>query len=182
MPDQLTAPSPAEAGAGREAVLPMVRQALIIIVLMAVAGVVAGLVWEWLWTPPTGVVMDHRWLQDESGLRGDFSGTGTYVAVAAVVGLLVGAGIAVVFDRAELVTLFAVVVGSVLAAWVMYQVGLAVGPPDPGPLAATAEELTRLPGKLRVSGKSPFVAFPSGALVGLVVVFFGLSRRREVQG
>ena len=45
-----------------------------------------GLVWEWLWTPPRGVVVHHRWVQDEVGLRGDFSGTGTYVVVAAVAG------------------------------------------------------------------------------------------------
>jgi hypothetical protein len=160
----------------------MLRQLLVVLAVTIAAGAVAGLVWEWLWTPPVGVVVDHHWVLDEAGLRDDFSGTGTYIAVAAVVGVLVGALVALLFDRAELVTLVAVVVGSVVAGWLMYRVGLTVGPPDPRGLARTAEEGAHLPGQLEVLGCSSFVAFPSGALVGLVVVFLGLSRRRPTDG
>lgn len=183
MSEQLTAPpsGSTRAGAWRAIALPIIRQVLIVLILFAVAGAVGGLLWEWLWAPPTGVVVNHQWLQDEGGLRDDFSGTGTYVAVAAIAGLLIGAAVAVFFDRAELVTLLVVAGGSVLAAWVMYHVGLWVSPPDPGPLAESAKNGTHLPGRLLVSGDSPFVAFPGGALVGLVVVFFGLSRRRKSQ-
>lgn len=156
-----------------------VRQFLVVVAVLGLAGALAGLVWEWRWTPPTGVVVGHQWLQDETGLRASFSGTGTYVVVAAVVGLLVGAALAAIFDRRELVTLLGVAVGSVLAAWVMLRVGLALGPEDPVALARTAAKGVHLPGRLVVSGRSPFVAFPSGALLGLVVVFFGLSRRRN---
>lgn len=156
----------------------MLRQLLVVLAVTVAAGAVAGLVWEWLWTPPVGVVEHHRWVLDEAGLSDDFAGTGTYIAVAAVTGVLVGALVTLLFDRAELVTLVAVVVGSVVAGWLMYRVGLAVGPPDPRTLARTAEEGAHLPGQLKVLGRSPFVAFPSGALVGLVVVFLGLSRRR----
>lgn len=155
-----------------------VRQLLVVLAVTIGAGAVAGLVWEWLWTPPVGVVQHHRWVLDEAALRDDFSGTGTYIAVAAVAGVLVGALVALLFDRSELVTLVALVVGSVVAGWLMYRVGLAVGPADPRALARTAEEGAHLPGQLKVLGWSPFVAFPSGALVGLVVVFLGLSRRR----
>lgn len=160
----------------------MLRQLLVVLAVTVGAGAVAGLVWEWLWTPPVGVVQHHRWVLDEAALRGDFSGTGTYIAVAAVVGVLVGALVALVFDRAELLTLVALVVGSVVAGWLMYRVGLAVGPPDPRELARTAEQGAHLPGQLKVHGRSPFVAFPSGALVGMVVVFLGLSRRRPTGG
>ena len=72
-----------------------------------------------------------------------------------------------------------VVVGSVLAGWVMYRVGVALAPPDPGPLARTARAGTRLPGTLKVSGASPFLALPAGALIGLIIVFVGLARHRE---
>ena len=47
---------------------------------------------------------------------------------------------------------------------------------DPVALARSAPDGTRLPGTLVVTGASPFVALPVGALVALVVVFFGLGR------
>ena len=71
MPDRLTA----------SALVPILRQVVVSVVLLVAAGALAGVVWVWLWTPPTGVVVDHRWVQDETGLRGDFSATGSYVAV-----------------------------------------------------------------------------------------------------
>ena len=108
-------------------------QAVVVVLLVVLVGAVAGLVWQWLWDPPRGVVMNHRWVQDEVGLRGDFAGTGTYVAVATVAGLLAGLGVALSSRRHELVTLVALVVGSLLAGWVMYRVGVALAPPSPGP-------------------------------------------------
>jgi hypothetical protein len=168
MPDRLTAVQ----------LVPILRQVVVCVVVLVLAGALAGVVWVWLWTPPTGVVVDQQWVQDESGLRGDFSATGSYVAVAAVTGLLVAVLLGVLFDRAEIVTLLAVLAGSVLAGWVMYRVGLALSPADPRSLADSAEDGTRLPGRLVVDGSSPFRAFPGGAMLGLVIVYFGLSRRR----
>jgi hypothetical protein len=167
MPDQLTATQ----------LVPILRQVVVSVTLLVLAGALAGVVWVWLWTPPTGVVVDHRWVQDESGLRGDFSATGSYVAVAAVTGLLVAVLLGVLFDRAEIVTLLAVLAGSMLAGWVMYRVGVALSPADPRSLADSVEEGARLPGRLMVDGSSPFRAFPGGAMLGLVIVYFGLPRR-----
>jgi hypothetical protein len=168
MPDRLTA----------TALVPILRQVVVSVVLLVAAGALAGVVWVWLWTPPTGVVVDHRWVQDETGLRGDFSATGSYVAVAAVTGLIVAVLLAVLFDRAEVLTLVVVLAGSVLAGWVMYRVGVTPATADPRDLAESAEDGTRLPGRLAVDGDSPFRAFPGGAMLGLVIVYFGLSRRR----
>ena len=168
MPDRLTAAT----------LRPILRQVVVSMVLLVVAGALAGVVWVWLWTPPSGVVVDQQWVQDESGLRGDFSATGSYVAVAAVTGLLIAVLLGVLFDKAELVNLAVVLVGSVLAGWVMYRVGLALSPADPRSLAGSVEDGTRLPGRPRVAGISPFQAFPGGAMLGLVIVYFGLPRRR----
>ena len=186
MSEQLTAPraptpSAGEPSRGWSLLLPYVRQALLIVAIFAVAGVLAGVVWEWLWTAPTGVVVHHQWLQDERGLSGEFSGTGLYVLVAAVAGLLVGGTVAVLLDRSELVTLVAVLGGALLAGWLMSHVGGFLGPADPRSLAATANTGTHLPDHLVVSGKSELRAFPGGALVGLVVVFLGLSRHHATR-
>ena len=149
----------------------------LVLLAMASAGAVAGVLWQWWWTPPSGYVVEHQWYPDGAGLRDDFAGAGLYVAVGAVTGLVVASLVAILLDRSELVALVAVVVGSVLAGWVMYRVGLALGPPDPARAAATAADGTTLPGKLTVAGRSPFLAFPIGSALGLLLVFFGLTRR-----
>lgn len=159
--------------------LTLLRRVVVIVLVFAAAGALAGVLWEWLWTPPAGVVVHHQWLQDEQGLRGDFAGTGSYVAVAAIAGFLVGAAVAFVYDAAEIVTLLAVLAGALLAGWLMHRVGLALGPADPRHLAASAKDGTRIPGRLSVSGDSEFRAFPAGALLGLVIVFFGFTRRHQ---
>ncbi|CAI9419798.1 hypothetical protein [Nocardioides sp. T2.26MG-1] len=159
---------------------PGLVQAAIGVLVLGAAGALAGVVWEWLWTAPVGVVVDHKWLaEDEAGLRGQFSGTGWFVVIATVAGLLAGGVVAMFLDRVPLLTLLAVVIGSVLGTWLMLEVGAALGPPDPVHLAATAKDGTHLPGRLEVSRRTPWISMPAGALVALTLVFFGLSAGRR---
>ena len=151
---------------------------VVVVAVLAALGVAAGVVWEWVWTPTTGVVVDHRWgPADALGLQQQFSGTGWYVVIGVVAGLVGGVLVSLVADRVPLATLAAVVVGSALAAWLMLTVGTALGPADPQHLAKTAADGTRLPSALAVSGRSPWISFPVGALAGLAVVFIALSPR-----
>jgi hypothetical protein len=146
------------------------------VLILAWAGVLAGFVWEWVWTAPVGVVVDHKWVaEDEASLRGQFSGSGWYVVVGSVAGLLAGAVVALFVDRFPLATLLGVLLGSVLGAALMYYTGIGLGPGDPAKLALTAKDGTHLPAELAVSGTSPWIALPAGALVALALVFLGLS-------
>lgn len=148
-------------------------QFVLAVVLLAGVGVVAGVVWEWVWTAPEGGVVDGTWVaRDEANLREAFSGTGWYVIVASLAGLVGGALVALFLERSPLVTLAGVVVGSVLGAFLMFRVGVALGPGDPAQ-AAGAE----VPGALDVSGSTPFLALPAGALVAVAMVFIGLMAR-----
>lgn len=160
----------------------LVRDVAIVLVVFAVVGAVAGALWELWWTPPTGVVVDHAWVPDDVGVRDLFTGTGEYVVIAMVAGLLAGAGCAWFVDRVEVLTLAAVVAGSLLAAWLMLEVGGALGPPDPSLAARTAADGTALPGALEVSGTGALVTLPAAALAGLAVVFVGLTPTRPVRG
>lgn len=173
MPDQLTD----ERATGSEWVVPALIQAAIVLLVFACAGALAGVVWEWLWTPPVGVVIDQEWLLSLAALRSEFSATGLYVLVASAAGLVTGLLCGMFLDRAELVTLAAGLVGAALAGWVMVQVGQLLGPADPRELAQTAAERTRLPSDLRIGGVSPYIAFPAGATLGLAVLFLGLTKR-----
>lgn len=192
MSDQLTAPAqPGGKADTRAAVL----QVVLAVALLAALGALAGVVWNWAWTAPVGVVSDHQFLaENEASLRGQFTSTGWFVVIASVTGLLGGALVALLLDRVPLLTLAAVIVGSAVATWLMLQVGAALGPADPHVLAKTAKEGTHLSSNLTVSSAasgdlprglgflrhSPLIALPAGALVGLTLVFFGLSARERI--
>ena len=145
------------------------------LVLFALGGLVGGAVWRWLWTPLRGTVFEGVWYPTTN--TSDFSGTGLYVLIGLGIGLVLGVVSALVTDRRELLTLGLVVVGAVLAAWLMLLVGQLGMPADPTELATDTANRTQLPGTLTVRGWSPFAAFPTGALLGLCVVFVGVSRK-----
>lgn len=167
-------------------------RALVVVLVLAAAGAIAGVAWEALWQAPVGVVYDEQWFLDPPGPDASFSGTALYVLLAFPVGLALGAAAALV-PRQEAVTLVAALVGSLVAGWLMYAVGHALGPADPRVLAAGAPDLTRVPSDLVLAGASDapgesaapyrstaFVAFPLGTLAGLTVVYLsGLGRGRH---
>lgn len=159
----------------------LARDVIVVLVAAALVGAGCGAVWELWWTPPSGLVLDRVWYPDVEGVPQQFDGTGSYVVVALGGGILLGAASAWLFDRAELVTLAAVGVGSVLAGWLMFEVGTTLAPPDPAAAASSAVDYTTLPGTLEVEGDSAFVAFPAGALTGVAVVFIGLTPTRRLR-
>ncbi|MGY2703994.1 hypothetical protein [Nocardioides sp. HB32] len=162
---------------------PALLQVGLAVIVLAVTGALAGVVWEWVWTAPIGVVVDHKWVAlDEASLRGQFSATGLYVVVGSVAGLVGGALVALFLDRVPIATLIGVTVGSLLGAALMYRVGVLLGPSDPTKVALSQKQGAHLPAQLSISGGSPWVALPAAALVALALVFIGLSavHRSEV--
>jgi hypothetical protein len=166
VPDELTTDQPA-ASRGHPG-----RDGALVLALCAAGGVLAGLVWRWLGSPPHGVVVGGVWYADPDAA---FSGTALYVLVGAAIGLLVGAACGLAAAGQPLVTLALVVVGSALAGWLMLWTGTLGVPPDPQDRAGEAADGAELTGTLEVSGWSPFVAFPAGALAGLCAIFVTVS-------
>ncbi|MGD9961263.1 hypothetical protein [Nocardioides sp.] len=180
MSGQLSHPEPIESEprADRPARRRLLADILAILATSLVVGVVAGFVWERIWTPPTGAAFQGKWILDGDGLPKDFSSTGIYVLVAVVAGLLVGTVTSLAFDHDEVVTLAAIVVGSLVATAVMWWVGTTLGPPDPAVLAKTADDFEPIVGDLGVSGKGAFCALPFGAVLSAAAVFFFKPPRR----
>jgi hypothetical protein len=118
------------------------------------------------------VVVGRVWYADPDA---GFSGTGLYVLIGACVGLLVGVACGLVAARQPVLTLALVVLGSGLAGWLMLWTGTIGGEADPQQRAAEAADGTELSGTLTVSGWSPFVAFPAGALAGLSAVLLAVA-------
>jgi hypothetical protein len=149
----------------------VLAQALATVAAFAAVGASAGWLWYKLWDVPSGVVSGGQWYTSEAGLRDEFQGVAWFVTLALAAGLILGMLTAWLFDRSELVTLVAVIVGSVLASYLMLRVGTHLSPPDPHELAKTAQDGDKLKGALQVSAWAPKGAFTFGALVGLGLVY-----------
>jgi hypothetical protein len=149
------------------------RTGLLILLAYAVLGAVAGAVWEWVWTPPGQVIVQHHVLYDSySSLRRVFTGTGLYVLVAAVASALLTLLVTVLVRGRELLVLAMVVLGSAIAAALMWRVGTLLGPDDPATVAAHTVGRTTVPGNLTVAGKSPFLIWPMVSLFVVALIYF----------
>ena len=153
----------------------LVRDVLLVLVASVVCGAVGGALWRWLWTPLRGTVLEGTWFPDTNA--SEFSATGLFVLLGLGLGLLLGVLCGLVTDRREVVVLVLVVAGSLLAAAVMFAIGRIGMPADPARVARSAADGTRLAGTLTVRGWTPFLGWPTGSLLGLFVVFMGLSRK-----
>jgi hypothetical protein len=98
-----------------------------------------------------------------------------------VAAALVALAAALLTRRNELVMLGAVVLGSVLAAYTMHAVGVALGPADPQELASMAPDGTQVSARLAVHGKSPYLVWPMVSLFVLALVFFAAPGDRSVR-
>ncbi|MCM3514021.1 hypothetical protein [Nocardioides sp. P86] len=159
-------------------------QALLVVVVFALAGLGAAWLWHLVWEPSRGlafqgrfVVVDRDGFYDLPQLRGLFSATGLLAVVAFPTAVAVGLLTALVLDRHELVTLAAVVVGAVVAAALMAWLGQQLGPPDPDVLARSADDRTTLLSALEAPRPVPYLVWTTGALVGLLVAFVGVAKR-----
>lgn len=152
------------------------------LVAFAASGALAGVIWERLWDAPAGVAFDGKWFLEPVGPDYAFSGTGWYVVVALVAGAVTAFALGWLWPRHELVGFLAIAVGSMLAGWIMFKVGHALGPQDPQMLAVGKADLTAIPSDLTLAGvdgaprlfwfdSSAMVAFPIGAMIASIYVF-----------
>ncbi len=154
---------------------------------MGVLGAAAGALWEAIWDAPTGVVWQGEWLLYPSGPDLGFDAVALYVVIGFAAGLLVGVALALFLVGRELITLLGVCVGSVLAAWVMFATGQALGPPDPQVLAQRLDDFETLPAQLDVGeatrfapfGSTASLAWPLGSVLGLGLTMLVTDGRRR---
>lgn len=140
-----------------------------VLVTSIVGGVAAGWIWERVWSPPSGIAYQGRWALDGTGAQHAFDGTGWYVVIGALLGIVLGLIGAFWLRRTPLLGLAVSLVGAALAAVVMWQTGHLLGPPDPHDLARSAADLTPVEGDLRVQGWSAFLAAPAGSAAARLV-------------
>jgi len=144
--------------------------ALIVLVTFAVLGVVGAVVWNALVSPPTFVRTANGGQMDQIQLAGIVSIDGWFFTVGAVAGLTAGIVLMVLRPRRPILLVVLLTLGGALASWLMLRVGLAVGPPDPGPALAHAAVGTRAAVQLRPHASGVEFAWPAAALLGGLLV------------
>ena len=149
------------------------------------AGIVSGLIWHLLWDAPTGVVVDEKWrVTTEDDYRAFFGATAWFVVLSAGFGAVVGLIVGLLTRKQELVALASLIVGSVLATLVMWQVGLALSSPDPTVLARGAADGTLFEAQISTGTWTPMLAFPAAAIFGFlvpIVLMSGEEKPRHLQ-
>ena len=138
------------------------------VVIFLVAGALGGWFWHHLWAPaPEGFVYAKipRFDDDQ-----EFRGTGLYLMISVATGLVIAAVCTAVFERNELWTLAAVIVGAFAAGFVMQAVGHALGPDSASAFAEQAKDYERVRADLHAAWLPVIVGFPAGALLGSVSV------------
>ena len=153
----------------------LLRQVLIVLVTFVVAGLLCGWLWHAWWAPaPQATVFNKRPYFEPDA---EFRGTGLYMLIAGLAGLLLGLFFAYFFDRDEVTTLAAVVVGAVVAGLLMAWVGHLLGPENADTVARRTADFEKIDGDLHAGPLAAYVAFPGGAVIGEAAVLVLFTRR-----
>lgn len=156
------------------------RDAARVVVPLVVAGAALGAAAGWLWyrwwgPPNRGSIYDTeawgpRWIDlSDQGLAHQFDATAQYAVIGLVAGALLGVLGYVLSRRGPLAAVAGLVVGAALGAALCWAVGSALSPSDPQDHATEANVCTAAPCKeypaaIDVSGWTPFLCWPLGAL------------------
>jgi hypothetical protein len=166
---------PRSSSASRSPTRALATDAVIILGVLLLLAVVAGLVWPRLVEPVPFVRTRQGIVSDEVALAHEFDDVGWYVVLAAGVGAVAGGVLAWSRSRDPVATVLLLLAGAAGAAWVMAQVGTAVGPPSPATVLADAPLGASAPARVEVHALAAYLVWPIAVLFGAVVVLW--SRR-----
>ena len=160
-----------------------INDALVVLAWSAVTALIAAVVW-WRLTP----LAEYTRTADnasmgEQELARQVNADGWFFVIAGVAGLLSGLVLHLWRKRDPVLMVVLVALGGLLSAWIMAQVGLALGQDDPAKTLPEAAVGDRIPLQLKVQATGIYVTWAVGALIAaLGLLFFGPDRSTEVHG
>jgi len=143
------------------------------VAVLGAAGVAGGAIWAWWADPPARSEVTPG--NVELLLGRQFSVDGGYATTGLVLGLAVGVGLGWMLRRTGWLLVVGLTVGGITAAAVSYGFGLLMGPAPEGD-SARGELLS---GGLAVHVPGVFLAWPVGALLGLLLVVWLTDRAAD---
>ncbi|TYL46192.1 hypothetical protein FXB39_14860 [Nocardioides sp. BGMRC 2183] len=164
---------------------------LVVAIAAGLGGLGAWAWWSW-WSPGfDGTVYETTrgpmWLPEpfDPGIADAFTGTAQYAILGVGLGLLLGLVGALLLRGRPVAGVLVVLAGSGLAAAVMALLGTMPSPPDPATLATAETVGESYPAHLEVTGWTPYLVWPVGAMFGygtFMVTTAGALRIRAREG
>lgn len=177
-------------GRRRPAAVGALGEVALVVVLLAVLGVLGGVVWDLVVTPAEFTKLANGGALNEAELGQQFGADAWYVVIALVAGVVAGAVLTWWRSGDVLRTCGALLLGAVVAAAVMAVVGHLLGPGDPRAALRAARIGAHVPEPLDVGEGSShsvwgyladtiviYLCWPLGVLAGALVVL--LTRRGD---
>ena len=152
---------------------PVAADAAVVLGWFVVVGVIGALVW-WQVTPLaefTRTADNAQMGEDQLGRQ--VASDGWFFVIALVGGVLSGVALVLLRRRDPVATVVLVTLGGLLAAWLMRELGLWLGPADPQSVLPDVAVGHKVPLQLETSTTGVFLAWPIGALLGAVAVLWG---------
>lgn len=146
-------------------------------VALLVLALVAGLMWTWLAQPAEWEVREQGVVLTEAASQGQFSVIVVFVLIGIVTSFVWAWGVSWALADLGWLLIPLVVILTVLASVIAWQVGVAFGPPSPASVSG-ASVGDRIPAQLEVDGLAPFLAWPIFGLAGVIGATFVKGRLR----
>jgi len=174
-------PAPASTERFARVVLDLVTAA----VVFSILGIIGALVWHQVVDLPHYTRTAQNAAMDGLGLEDLFAINGWYCVIGVVLGLLGGAGLLLWRHREPVWVLLASAASSLLAAWIMIDLGQTLGPEKPEEALKKAKVGATAPVQLMLQGepgghwyRAPYAyAWVAGAVLGAVLVLLFVSPR-----
>jgi hypothetical protein len=154
----------------------IVRAVVVTCVLFAVAGAIAGWLWAELADPPAYEVLRAGAIMGEEQAGREFGVDVTYALIALAFAVPIGLLTGWRWHRVGWPQVLAAAGGAAIASVVAWQLGVQLGPSDPADALSTAQVGDLLPEQLDVHAMGLLLAWPMGALVGVIIAVLLFSR------
>jgi hypothetical protein len=146
-----------------------------IVLSTLVAGAVGGVAWWMLADPATWEVRETGLALTEEASRGQFQVVVVFTLVGAIVALVWSVVLSLVLRGAGWSQVVVILLGSVVASLVAWQVGALLGHPAPETVGGLSLG-DRVPDQLMIDSVAPFLAWPVAAMVGVLLATWGQAR------